>query len=98
MVSVSKRPHGYSGQQDEKGRYLRGQMSARVRKGLIGVRLARGIEWYRSCSICMAIEVSGIKKAHISRGRYPPELGRVSLESARPGESNGIGLEASACL
>jgi len=73
-------------------------MSARVLKGLIGVRSARGIQWYRSRSICMAIEVSRIEKADISRGRCPPESGRVSLESAHPGESNGIGLEASACL
>ena len=40
----------------------------------------------------MAIEVSGMKKADISGGRCPPESGRVSLESARRGESNGIGL------
>jgi len=45
MVTVSKPPQGYRGQQDEKGRYLGGQMSARVGKGLIGVRSARGIEW-----------------------------------------------------
>jgi len=73
-------------------------MSARVGKGLIGVRLARGIEWDRSRSVRMAIEVSRMKKADTSAGRYPPEAGRVSLESARRGESNGIGLEASACL
>jgi len=46
----------------------------------------------------MAIEVSRMKKADTSAGRCPPESGRVSLESARRGESNGIGLEASACL
>jgi len=67
-------------------------MSARVGKGLIGVRSARGIEWYRFRSVRMAIEVSRMKKADISGGRCPPESGRVSLESARRGESNGIGL------
>jgi len=98
MVYVSKRPYGYRGQQDEKGRYLEGQRSARVRKGLIGVRLARRIKWYRSRSVHMAIEVSRMKMADTSAGRCPPESGRVSLESARRGESNGRGLEASACL
>ena len=66
--------------------------------GVIGVRSPRGIEWSRSRSVRMAIEVSRMEKADTSAGRYPPELGRVSLESARGGESNGIGLEASACL
>jgi len=47
MISVSKRPHGYRDQQDEKGTYLRRQLSARVGKCLIGVRSPRGIEWYR---------------------------------------------------
>jgi len=75
-----------------------GQMSARVRKDLIGVRSARVISWYRSRSVSLAIEVSRMKKADISRGRCPSESGMVSLESARPGESNGIGLEASAYL
>jgi len=46
----------------------------------------------------MAIDVSREKKGDTSEGRCPPELGRVSLESARRGESNGIGLEAFACL
>ena len=46
----------------------------------------------------MAIEVSRMKKADISGGRGPPESGRASLGSARRGESNGIGLEASAWL
>jgi len=46
----------------------------------------------------MAIEVTRVKKADISDGRCPPESGRVSLESAHPGESNGIGLKASALL
>jgi len=77
-----KRLHGYRGQQDEKGRSLRGQMSARVGKVLIGVRPPRGIEWYMSRSVCMAIEVSRIKKVDISRGRCLPQSGRVSLESA----------------
>jgi len=40
----------------------------------------------------MTIEVRRIKKADISAGRCPPESGRVSLESARRGESNGIGI------
>jgi len=85
MLEVLKRPHGYRGQQDEKGRYLRGQMSARVGKGLIGVRSRRGIEWYRLRSVRMAIEVSRKKKADTSRatGRCPPESGRALLQSAR---------------
>jgi len=48
-------------------------MSARVRKGLIGVRSPRGIEWYRSQSVGMAIEVSMMKKADTAAGRCPPE-------------------------
>jgi len=39
-----------------------------------------------------------MRKADISAGRCPREMRRVSLESARQGESNGIGLEASALL
>jgi len=58
MVYVSKRAHGYRGQQDEKGRYRRGQMSARVRKGVIGVRSPRGIEWYRPRSVPMPVAPS----------------------------------------
>jgi len=46
----------------------------------------------------MAVEVSKEKKGDTSAGRCPAESGRVSLESARRGESNGIGPEASACL
>jgi len=46
----------------------------------------------------MAIAVSRMKKADISEGRCQPESGRVSLESARRGELNGIGLEVSTCL
>jgi len=46
----------------------------------------------------MAIEVSRMKRADSSGGRGPPESGRVSLESSRRGESDGIGLEASAWL
>jgi len=46
----------------------------------------------------MAIEVSMMKKADTSAGRCPPESGRVSLGSAGREESNGIDLEASACL
>jgi len=55
MVLVSKRLHGYRGQQHEKGRYLSGQMSARVGKGLIGVCSLRGIEWYRLRSVRMPV-------------------------------------------
>jgi len=36
-----------------------------------------------------------MKKADISGGRCPPESCRVSLQSARQVELNGIGLEAS---
>jgi len=46
----------------------------------------------------MAVEVSRERKGDTSAGGCPPELGRVSLDSARRGESNGIGREASACL
>jgi len=46
----------------------------------------------------MAIEVSSMKKADTLAGRCPLESGGVSLESARRGELNAIGLEASACL
>jgi len=46
----------------------------------------------------MAIAVNRMKEADISEGRYPPESGRVSLESARRGESNDIGFAASAWL
>jgi len=85
MVQVSKRPHSYRGQQDEKGRYLRGQMSARVGKGLIGVRSPRGIEWYRFRSVRIAIKVSRKKKADTSpgTGRYLLESGKALLQSAR---------------
>jgi len=41
-----------------KGRYHSGQMSARVRKGLIEVRSLRGIEWYRSRSVRMPVALS----------------------------------------
>jgi len=46
----------------------------------------------------MAIAVSRMKTADISGGRYPPESGRVSLESALGEGSNGIGREVSAWL
>jgi len=46
----------------------------------------------------MTIEVSREKKGDTSPGRCPPGSERVSLESARRGESNGIGLGASASL
>ena len=58
MVYVSKRAQLYRGQQNEKGKYLSGQMSARVGKGLIGVGSARGIEWYRSLSVRMPLAPS----------------------------------------
>jgi len=73
-------------------------MSARLGKGLLGVRSPTGIEWYRSQSVRMAIEVSMMKMADTAAGRCLPESGMVSLESARRGESNRIGLEASAWL
>jgi len=46
----------------------------------------------------MAIDVSREKKGDTSAGRCLPESGRVSLEYAHQGESNGIGLEVSGCL
>jgi len=46
----------------------------------------------------MAVVVSRERKGDPSAARCPPESGRVSLESAHRGESNGIGPEASACL
>jgi len=46
----------------------------------------------------MAVEVSREEKGDTSSGRCPPESGRVSLESACRGESNGIGPEVFACL
>jgi len=46
----------------------------------------------------MALEVSREKNRDTSAGRCPPELGKVSLESARRGEFNGIGYEVSAGL
>jgi len=46
----------------------------------------------------MDIDVNREKKGDTSAGRCPPESGRVSLESARRGESNGRGSEMSASL
>jgi len=46
----------------------------------------------------MAIEVSSMKKADNLASGCVLELGGISLESARRGESNGIGLEPSAWL
>jgi len=46
----------------------------------------------------MAKEVCRMKEADTSAGICRPESGRVSWESSRRGESNGIGLEVSACL
>jgi len=74
-------------------------MPARVVKGLIEVRSARGIEWYRSRSVGMAIEVSRKKKADTSpgTGRCPLESGRASLESARLGVMSSGNLDGRAC-
>jgi len=60
-------------------------MSARVRKGLIGVRSPMGIEWYRFGSFRMAIEVRRKKEADPSpgTGRCLLESGRALLQSAR---------------
>ena len=81
MVLASECAHGYTGQQGEKARYLSRMMSTRVGKGLIRVRSRWGIEWIRSRSVRMAIEVSRMKKEDVSGGRCPPGSGRVSLES-----------------
>jgi len=88
--------HGYFGKQNEKGRYHRPQMSATVGKGLFGVRSPTGIEWDRSRSIGMAIEVGWKKKADITpgTGRYPVDSGRALLESARVGTGH-IGIQLS---
>jgi len=59
------------------------QRSDTVGTRCFGIRQSRGIEWYRFRSVHMAIDVSRMKKADISGGRWWPELGRVSLESAR---------------
>jgi len=85
MAQLSKRPHGYRDQQDEERRYLTGQMSVTVGKGLIGVRSARGIYKYRSRSVRMAIEVGRKKMADTSprTGRCPLASGRPSSQSSR---------------
>jgi len=74
-------------------------MSARVEEDLIGVCSTRGIEWYRSRSIRIAIEVSRKKKAAISPGTSgcPLESGRASLQSALLGVMNIVNLDGSAC-
>jgi len=46
----------------------------------------------------MAIEVSREKEADTLMGRCPLGSGRVTLESARRGDLNGIGFDVSACL
>jgi len=110
MVYISERPHGYSSQHDEKGRYLMGQISGRVGKRLIRVRSLRGIEWYRSLGVLMPVAPS---RQNFESG-YPGELkykrmdnpstsgrtasGQSALNSARRGKLNSIGLEVSACL
>jgi len=58
MVLVSKCLHSYTGQQGETGRYLGRKMSARVRKGLIGIHPVRRIKWYRSRSVRMPVVLS----------------------------------------
>ena len=58
MVYVSRRAQGDRCQQGEKGAYLSGQMSGRVREGLIGVRSPWGIERYRSRSVRMPVALS----------------------------------------
>jgi len=104
------RPHGYRGQQDEKGRYLSGQMSTRVGKGLIGVRSPRGIEWYRSPSGRMPIGPSSRQYETTCPGELKCKgldnistsgrtaSGQGASDSAGRGELNGIGSEASAWL
>jgi len=49
-------------------------------------------------SVHIAIDVSRERKGDTSPGRCPPESVSASLESARQGESNDIGLELSAWL
>ena len=58
MLRLSQGLHSCRGQQGEEGRYLSGQMSAGVGKGLIGVRSPRGIEWYRPRSVQMPVSPS----------------------------------------
>jgi len=74
-------------------------MSGRVGKGLIGVGLPRGIEWYRFQSVRMAIVVSRQTKADTSPGtsRCPLESGRASLESARLAVMNSVNQDGRAC-
>jgi len=74
-------------------------MPTRVRMSLIEVRSARGIEWYTSQSVHMAIEVSRKKKADTSpgTGRCPLESGRASLESARLRVMISVNLDGRAC-
>jgi len=70
-------------------------MSTRVRKGLIGVHSARGIAWYRSESVHMAIAVSRNKMADTLPGtsRCPLESRRAPLESTRLGVMNSVNLD-----
>jgi len=69
--------------------------SARVRKGIIGICLPRGINRYRSRRVRMAIEVSSKKRTDAlpDTGRCPLESGRASLESARLGVMNSVNLQ-----
>jgi len=67
MVLVSQGLHGYTSQQREKDRYLSRKMSPRVRKGPIGSRSVRGIEWYRSQSTRMPLALSSQQ----FEGTYP---------------------------
>jgi len=84
-------------------------MSARVGKGLIGVRSLRGIEWHRSQSVHIAIVVSRKEKAYTSLGTgrcsqsqaephcNPLVSGRASLQSTRLGVRNSVNLDGRAC-
>jgi len=93
MVYAAKSPHTYRAQQREKGRYLNGQMSARVGKGHIGIHSARVTEWYRFRCVCMPIEISREKKADTSAGRCLLGSGRILLEPSERGGLNSRGLQ-----
>jgi len=86
------------GTQVQMGGYLFNQRSDSIGTGCVGIHRSRGIEWCRFRSVHMAIAVRRMKKADISAGRCPAESGRVQWGSARRGESNSIGFEASAWL
>jgi len=83
-------------------------MSARVGKGLIGVRSRRGIESYMSLSVRMPVAPSSRQFDLTGELKYKSldnistsggtASGQDALESTRQGESNGIGFETSAWL